>query len=49
MGISKGAHYELGASQIDGYSSADCAGYTVDLASEITPGEDVTLKLWLSK
>ena len=47
VGGIEGAHSEPGASQIDGYESADCAGYTVDLASGITPGEDVTLKVWL--
>lgn len=38
-----------GWSQIDGYPVPDCAGYTVDIASSITPGGPVTLTLWLEK
>ena len=38
-----------GYSQVDGYPVPDCYGYTVDVASGITPGGDVTLKLWLEK
>lgn len=38
-----------GWSQIDGYTTADCSGYTVDVASSITPGGPVTLKIWLGK
>ncbi|MEA2452879.1 MAG: hypothetical protein QOG04_1589 [Actinomycetota bacterium] len=38
-----------GWSQIDGFTTADCGGYTVDVASSITPGGPVTLKIWLGK
>lgn len=38
-----------GFSQIDGYTTADCSGYTVDIASSITPGGPVTLTLWLER
>lgn len=38
-----------GWSQIDGYTTADCSGYTVDVASSITPGGPVTLTIWLGK
>lgn len=49
VGGYEGGHSEPGASQIDGYSSTDCAGFTVDLASGITPGEDVTVTIWLEQ
>lgn len=49
IGTLEGASAEPGASQIDGYPSTDCTGYTVDLASGISPGEDVTLKFWLEQ
>lgn len=38
-----------GFSQIDGFPTADCTGYTVDVASSITPGGPVTLTIWLGK
>lgn len=38
-----------GWGQIDGYPTADCSGYTIDIASSITPGGPVTLTLWLEK
>jgi hypothetical protein len=46
-GTGNGGHSEFAAEQIDGYSATDCAGYTVDVGSAITPGGDVTLKFWL--
>lgn len=49
VGGMDGGHAEPGASQIDGYTSADCSGYTVDIASGISAGGAVTLKLWLGK
>lgn len=49
VGGTEGGHAEPGASQIDGYPSADCAGYTVDVASSITAGGAVTVKLWLER
>ncbi|HEY7874587.1 MAG TPA: hypothetical protein VIG64_05640 [Actinomycetota bacterium] len=48
-GTGFGGHTEAGAEQIDGWISADCAGYLVDLVSAATPGGDVTLKFWLAK
>lgn len=38
-----------GFSQVDGFPAADCTGYTVDVASSITPGGPVTLTIWLGK
>jgi hypothetical protein len=49
VGGTEGGHAEPGASQIDGYPSLDCTGYTVDVASSITAGGAVTVKLWLEK
>lgn len=48
-GTGHGGHSELGAEQLDGILSADCQGYSVDIASAQTPGGDVTLKLWLGE
>lgn len=42
-----GGHTEEGAEVIDGLASADCDGYTLDIAGATTPGGDVTLKLWV--
>jgi hypothetical protein len=49
VGGNEGAHPEPGAGQIDGFSSLDCSGYTMDVASAITPGGALTLKVWLEK
>jgi hypothetical protein len=49
VGATESAHAEPGVSQIDGYPMADCTGYTVDVASSITPGGPVTLTIWLDK
>jgi hypothetical protein len=38
-----------GWSLIEGYATADCSGYTIDVASSITPGVPVTLTVWLGK
>ncbi|HYI44936.1 MAG TPA: hypothetical protein VE174_05655 [Actinomycetota bacterium] len=42
-------HAEPGVSQIDGYGAPRCVGYTIDLASGLTPGGPVLLKLWIAK
>lgn len=44
---SNGGHTEFAAEVIDGVSTPDCAGYTLDIAGATTPGGDVTAKLWL--
>ena len=44
-----GGHTEQGAEQIDGLESADCTGYTIDIAAATGLGEDVVLKFWLAK
>ena len=44
-----GGHTEEGAEQLDGVLSADCAGYTVDVAAATGFGGEVTLKFWLGK
>ena len=48
-GTGHGGHSELGAEQIDGYLAADCDGFTYDIVSAGTPGEDVTVKFWLGE
>lgn len=48
-GTGNGGHSEFGAEQIDGLRSPDCTGYTIDVASAITPGGGVTLTLWLGE
>jgi hypothetical protein len=48
-GTGQGGHSEIGAEEIHGADSLDCAGYTVDVTSATTPGGDVTVKLWLGK
>ncbi|MGH2731155.1 MAG: hypothetical protein ACRDJI_11190 [Actinomycetota bacterium] len=47
LGANQGGHAEQGASQIDGYLAADCAGFTVDLASSSSAGGAATMTLWL--
>jgi hypothetical protein len=50
-GTGHGGHSEgdaMSASEnIDGAPTADCGGYSVDIAGATTQGGDVTLKLWL--
>lgn len=46
-GTGHGGQAGPGTEQIDGLTSADCTGYLVDVTSAVTPGETVTLKLWL--
>ncbi len=48
-GTGHGGHTGAGTENIDGLNSADCQGYLVDIISASTPGEDVTLKLWLGE
>ena len=48
-GTGHGGHSETGAEQIDGLVTADCFGYTVDIASGSTTGGPVTVKFWLAK
>lgn len=48
-GTGNGGHSEADAEQLDGIKSADCTGYTVDVASYFTEGGDYTLKLWLGE
>lgn len=48
-GTGHGGHSEFGAEQLDGIRSADCAGYTIDVASAGGPGGPVTLKMWLGE
>ena len=47
LGATSGGHAERGASQIDGWIGSDCAGYTIDVASSVGGGPDITLKMWL--
>ncbi|MGH2754600.1 MAG: hypothetical protein ACRDLB_09210, partial [Actinomycetota bacterium] len=48
-GTGNGGHTGVGSENIDGLTTADCTGYLVDVISATTPGEDVTLKLWLGE
>ena len=48
-GTGAGGHSEQGAEVLDGIRSADCAGYTLDLAAYLSEGGDMTLKLWLGE
>lgn len=48
-GTGNGGYSEVGAENLEGLTTADCAGYTVDVASAITPGGAVTLKYWLGE
>jgi hypothetical protein len=47
IGGNETAHPEPGAGQIDGYTGIDCEGFTIDIASASTPGEEVALTIWL--
>jgi hypothetical protein len=48
-GTGNGGHTGNGTENIDGLTSADCAGYLVDVIGATTPGETVTLELWLGE
>ncbi len=48
-GTGHGGKAGPGTEQIDGLASADCTGYLVDVTSATTPGDKVTLKLWLGE
>lgn len=48
-GTGNGGHSGMGTENIDGLTTPDCTGYLVDVVGSITPGEDVTLKLWLGE
>jgi len=48
-GTGNGGHTGVGSENIDGLTTADCGGYLVDIISATTPGEDVTLTLWLGE
>ena len=48
-GMGNGGHTGMGTENIDGLTTADCSGYLVDIISATTPGEEVTLTLWLGE
>lgn len=48
-GSGHGGHSEMGAEVLEGIRSADCIGYTLDIASAGTPGGDVTVQMWLGE
>lgn len=48
-GTGTGGHSDLGSENIDGLVTPDCTGYLVDVIASLSPGEDVTLKLWLGE
>ncbi|HEU4481280.1 MAG TPA: hypothetical protein VFS18_05295 [Actinomycetota bacterium] len=48
-GTGSGGHTGDGTENIDGLTSADCTGYLFDIIGATTPGETVTLELWLGE
>lgn len=48
-GTGNGGHTGMGSENIEGLTVNDCEGYLVDIAGATTPGETVTLKLWLGE
>ena len=48
-GTGSGGHSEQGAEMLDGVRTADCAGYTLDMAAFASEGGEMTLKLWLGE
>ena len=48
-GTGNGGHTGVGSENIDGLTTPDCGGYLVDIISATTPGEEVTLTLWLGE
>lgn len=48
-GTGHGGQAHPGTEQIDGLATDDCTGYLVDVTSATTPGDAVTLKLWLGE
>jgi hypothetical protein len=48
-GTGNGGRTGQGSENIEGLDTADCTGYLVDIVSSLTPGEDITLKLWLGE
>jgi hypothetical protein len=48
-GTGNGGHSEMGAEQVDGHPSADCAGFTAEMHSFLTEGGEYTLKIWLGE
>lgn len=45
----EGGHSETDAEALDGVTTADCGGYTMDIASYFSEGGEYTLKLWLGE
>ena len=43
------AHSEVGSETIVGFPTADCDGFTVDVANAGGPGEEVTVSYWLGE
>jgi hypothetical protein len=48
-GTGQGGRAEMGAENVDGLATNDCQGYLIDIAGATTPGDTVTLKLWLGE
>lgn len=48
-GTGSGGHSEMGAEFLEGISTPDCGGYTLDIANATGLGGDKTLKLWLGE
>lgn len=48
-GTGNGGHSGDGTENVDGLVTSDCTGYLIDIVGSLTPGEDVTLKLWLGE
>lgn len=48
-GDTSDGHTEIGAEEVSGIETADCAGYTPDIVGATTQGGEVTVKLWLGE
>lgn len=48
-GDDEDSHTAPGSETITGVFSPDCQGYTLDIVGATTPGETITLKLWLGE
>ena len=45
----EGGETGIGYEQVNAVPAADCQGFTAEIVSALTPGGDVTLKVWLGE
>lgn len=48
-GTGNGGHTDVGSENVDGLEISDCDGLLVDVGGATTPGETVTLRVWLGE